>query len=1155
MGRIEQYRPEKPDYHSGNALLTQGFAALANALNPLQDAMNKAAENEANRQTGLLQQYVATHDPNAPDFQQGLDAIRAQGANWQHPDESKISDAISNRFNQLSQLQTAELQQQGLRTSNALAEKNLGWVDQDHDLDVRGKEADIYGKQLHNVGTNLDNQGKASELQDYQERKQGYEIFSTSFQRLVDNQMSDGEKQQFFANLPPVLVPEALKILQSNKPSGEKSEDFNKLLGTIAKIADVSPAGFGLNGLIPDSLGSPAEVFNSAIGSAAASIQAPNLQPITPASGKTYAVQDGRTLLTNGGDESGSLGDLIHSGESKIKGFDSYDVYNYPSGGEYPAGRKNLNLSKLTVGEVMKLQEDRKVFAAGRYQIVPETMKETVQALDIDPNTPFNKATQDKMFTGYLAKDKRKNLRNYIMGKSNNEHAALVAAAQEWASINLPNGYNAYDKSNNPETKLRGRQKGSIESGEFLNAARQAKRNYALLEQQGYSPDDAYDLALRFNFSADAQPVNQPVPQAVGAATEQPVQVATPANPLVQASEAATGAPRPLTPEQQQAAVLANSTQAPSPLLPQSWANLLSPLPVAPGTSPLRESVPNPPEQPSETETQPTLINPTTPTVIEAENPLWKAVREAEKRAEETNANQLNELAKDEEVLKKMQEQEEKDFYKAIALSDMNARRTAKKEESSPVETENFDKVQYKPKLTQADAKAVDVAIDRHGASTGNRLLSIQEQRAELEAKPNKSEKDEAFLNRLAEREATIVREGIDKTTSGNKLKKVNDEIATLMNTYDKDGSRSEETKNKLAKFEEEAKILKADAQNEFVQAVVAEQKKYDEDLKARMLPREKTKSYQLVQRNNALIQILNRVPSRSEEQARSKEAMKQVLMAQRDTYESQIEAERITGGVTPVETLGEGRVKALDALIKRMGKDDKWFTNLDMQSQADILEEANKLFIEHDKAVQESTDKLETGKVLTLKETQELLRSYRLDPNRVFKDSTKISNSETKLTGTQEAALSKMITMMATKYNQGIKKGRDGIYRQTYDETVLPVGFTEADWRALFERAVSRAASEHDDMRKTTSFGFPSARYEKDYDHTWVNWVSQEQHSVRTQQIFNEEMAAYLQERGEKLNKKLDHILEDRYRDMSGEQILKFIKEQTGTDSKKRKS
>ena len=168
-----------------------------------------------------------------------------------------------------------------------------------------------------------------------------------------------------------------------------------------------------------------------------------------------------------GGAAKGSVAAAIFAGESR----GDYNIYNQnPQKGRLRVG--HMDFSKMTVGEVMQAQREGKVFAAGAYQVIPKTLQGAVSSLKIDPNTKFDKATQDKIFSGYLATKKkgRGALEDYIKGKSDNSDAALKAAAQEWASIQY-HGRGIYDKD--------GVNHGGISDARMLTAMKNAREAYA----------------------------------------------------------------------------------------------------------------------------------------------------------------------------------------------------------------------------------------------------------------------------------------------------------------------------------------------------------------------------------------------------------------------------------------------------------------------------------------------------------------------------------------------------------------------------------------------------------------------------------------------------------------------------------------------------
>ena len=127
---------------------------------------------------------------------------------------------------------------------------------------------------------------------------------------------------------------------------------------------------------------------------------------------------------------------VIASGESMAFGKSPYDVANYQdarakSGYSLYKG----TLQDKTIAQVMQLQASGQVFAAGKYQIIPDTMKMLVKNLGIDVNQKFDAQMQEKLGTALMTKAKnRGEIEHYVKTGKGKDKAAL-AFAQEWASI------------------------------------------------------------------------------------------------------------------------------------------------------------------------------------------------------------------------------------------------------------------------------------------------------------------------------------------------------------------------------------------------------------------------------------------------------------------------------------------------------------------------------------------------------------------------------------------------------------------------------------------------------------------------------------------------------------------------------------------------
>jgi hypothetical protein len=143
--------------------------------------------------------------------------------------------------------------------------------------------------------------------------------------------------------------------------------------------------------------------------------------------------------------------DSVLTGESK-----TYDDHNwYTSSGlrSYIKGVNtnrnaalNKDLSDTTIADVMKFQKNQRsgssgqLWATGRYQIIPSTLKGLVDNHKINPNQKYSEAIQDELGEKLLMG--RSNLRKYLKKevadtKEFREKAALDMA-KIWSSIGVP---------------------------------------------------------------------------------------------------------------------------------------------------------------------------------------------------------------------------------------------------------------------------------------------------------------------------------------------------------------------------------------------------------------------------------------------------------------------------------------------------------------------------------------------------------------------------------------------------------------------------------------------------------------------------------------------------------------------------------------------
>jgi hypothetical protein len=176
------------------------------------------------------------------------------------------------------------------------------------------------------------------------------------------------------------------------------------------------------------------------------------------------------------------LSDLIASGEG------DYGSFNRGTAGDSAAER--IDFSRMTIGEIMRRQrlprgDPNRLFAVGRYQIVPSTMRMAVSTLGIDSERTLTPGLQERIFADFLIDDKRPQVRAYVTGESDNIFAAQLALAREFASVADPRtGRSYYDGIGNNSA--------SIGAGEAAQALRSMRHLYAANRAQGLDPSEAW---------------------------------------------------------------------------------------------------------------------------------------------------------------------------------------------------------------------------------------------------------------------------------------------------------------------------------------------------------------------------------------------------------------------------------------------------------------------------------------------------------------------------------------------------------------------------------------------------------------------------------------------------------------------------------------
>lgn len=142
--------------------------------------------------------------------------------------------------------------------------------------------------------------------------------------------------------------------------------------------------------------------------------------------------------------------------------------------------RNGKALTSLTFSEIFELQSisdprnTQRLFAIGRYQIIPSTLRTVFQASGLSLGDTFNKENQDLLGTiliiGANGFVKRPTLAAYIRNTSDDLQGAMLDFAKEWASAPDPRTGRSYYGSGN---------RSSHSVSEVSSALKQARDDFA----------------------------------------------------------------------------------------------------------------------------------------------------------------------------------------------------------------------------------------------------------------------------------------------------------------------------------------------------------------------------------------------------------------------------------------------------------------------------------------------------------------------------------------------------------------------------------------------------------------------------------------------------------------------------------------------------
>ena len=236
--------------------------------------------------------------------------------------------------------------------------------------------------------------------------------------------------------------------------------------------------------------GSAADAMSGSTTSAP--IMTPSSPSITPSSSASSSATSSSTTPSKS-----SLLDLIASGESGKAG---YDAANKGKAGDMPGGYPGL--SKMTVNDVMRLQSEGKVFATGRYQIIPKTLAGLMSGAygntGVKGSDLYDASTQDKLGTALINKR--------LQQGGGDPVKTQLALSQEFASIADPStGKSYYEGKGNNKASISTEQiqaslsgTGTKINGSVLASASGA-RETASMSQSAFSSADMADILAVLN--------------------------------------------------------------------------------------------------------------------------------------------------------------------------------------------------------------------------------------------------------------------------------------------------------------------------------------------------------------------------------------------------------------------------------------------------------------------------------------------------------------------------------------------------------------------------------------------------------------------------------------------------------------------------------
>jgi hypothetical protein len=242
-----------------------------------------------------------------------------------------------------------------------------------------------------------------------------------------------------------------------------------------------------------------AEDLQAALNLVKDGIVAAGVEVLGVAPGDTELVGDAKTPLSGGGavqadpagpgvqglaGAGGPLGRLVAAHESGRQG---YQAFNRGNAGD--SGRIDfsvMTLAMIRAQQSLPRANPNRLFAVGKYQIIPSTMRDAIAKLGLGVDRKLTNDLQEALFRNYLIAIKRPQVKSFITGGGSTLADAQLALALEFASFADPQtGKSHYGGS--------GGNRASVTIAQAAVALKAERTTYQADLAAGMTPDKAWN--------------------------------------------------------------------------------------------------------------------------------------------------------------------------------------------------------------------------------------------------------------------------------------------------------------------------------------------------------------------------------------------------------------------------------------------------------------------------------------------------------------------------------------------------------------------------------------------------------------------------------------------------------------------------------------